>query len=71
MPPLQKVRKNGKVITTFSVATGGMWRLPLPSEVAESSNPENECTDSCIQYHKVAIHNEGLGRLAVRTLRKG
>eukprot|EP00250_Pteridium_aquilinum_P010142 c19176_g1_i1 orf=124-855(+) len=68
LPPSQKVRKNGKVITTFNVATGGMWRLPIPSKEILS---EDECTDPCMQYHKVAIHDAGLGKLAVQTLKRG
>ncbi|KAI5075843.1 hypothetical protein GOP47_0009919 [Adiantum capillus-veneris] len=68
LPPFQKVRKNGKVATIFNVATGGMWRLPISSKLAAA---EDECTDPCLQYHKVVIHDEGLGKLAVRTLRRG
>ncbi|MCO5582809.1 hypothetical protein L7F22_036709 [Adiantum nelumboides] len=68
LSPFQKVRKNGKVVTIFHVATGGMWRLPIQSKVAAS---EDECTDPCLQYHKIAVHHEDLGKLAARTLRRG
>ncbi|MCO5582521.1 hypothetical protein L7F22_036419 [Adiantum nelumboides] len=68
LSPFQKVRKNGKVVTIFHVATGGMWRLPIESKVAAS---EDECSDPCLQYHKIAVHHEDLGKLAARTLRRG
>lgn len=67
--PVQRVQKNGKVLTTFSISTGGMWRLPLPAGMFKIDPEDNR--DPYLQHHKVTIHDERLGRLAIRELKKG
>ncbi|OAY78945.1 Single-stranded DNA-binding protein, mitochondrial [Ananas comosus] len=60
-PPLQKILRNGKTVTIFTVGTGGMFdqriiggeNLPRPA-----------------QWHRIAVHNEQLGAYAVQQLVK-
>nr|XP_043607104.1 single-stranded DNA-binding protein, mitochondrial [Erigeron canadensis] len=56
-PPMQKILRNGKTVTIFTVGTGGMFDqrtigakdLPKPA-----------------QWHRIAVHNEYLGAYAVQ-----
>lgn len=57
--PVQKILRNGRTITIFTVGTGGMYDqrifdgrdLPKPA-----------------QWHRIAVHNELLGAYAVQKL---
>ncbi|MFS7919191.1 putative primosome PriB/single-strand DNA-binding, nucleic acid-binding protein [Helianthus anomalus] len=59
--PLQKILRNGKTVTIFTVGTGGMFDqrtigakdLPKPA-----------------QWHRIAVHNEILGAYVVQQLTK-
>ncbi|XP_010245447.1 PREDICTED: single-stranded DNA-binding protein, mitochondrial-like [Nelumbo nucifera] len=59
--PVQKILRNGKTVTIFTVGTGGMYdqrivkadHLPKPA-----------------QWHRIAVHNEQLGAYAVQQLVK-
>ncbi|CAL9134111.1 unnamed protein product [Musa textilis] len=59
--PVQKILRNGKTVTIFTVGTGGMFdqritgaeHLPRPA-----------------QWHRIAVHNEQLGAYAVQQLVK-
>ncbi|URE33619.1 RNA pol II accessory factor, Cdc73 family [Musa troglodytarum] len=59
--PVQKILRNGKTVTIFTVGTGGMYdqritgaeHLPRPA-----------------QWHRIAVHNEWLGAYAVQQLEK-
>ncbi|KAL8222850.1 hypothetical protein R6Q57_020249 [Mikania cordata] len=59
--PLQKILRNGRTVTIFTVGTGGMFDqrtigakdLPKPA-----------------QWHRIAVHNETLGAYAVQQLTK-
>ncbi|KAJ0982281.1 hypothetical protein J5N97_010536 [Dioscorea zingiberensis] len=59
--PIQKILRNGKTVTIFTVGTGGMFdqridgaeNLPRPA-----------------QWHRIAVHNEHLGAYAVQQLVK-
>uniref|UniRef100_A0A1D1XN56 Single-stranded DNA-binding protein, mitochondrial n=1 Tax=Anthurium amnicola TaxID=1678845 RepID=A0A1D1XN56_9ARAE len=59
--PIQKILRNGKTVTIFTVGTGGMYdqriwgseNLPRPA-----------------QWHRIAVHNELLGAYAVQQLVK-
>ncbi|KAL6578939.1 hypothetical protein OROMI_009155 [Orobanche minor] len=59
--PVQKILRNGKTVTTFTVGTGGMFDqrtigandLPKPA-----------------QWHRIAVHNPMLGAYAVQQLMK-
>ncbi|KAF9606024.1 hypothetical protein IFM89_021456 [Coptis chinensis] len=60
--PVQKILRNGKTVTIFTVGTGGMYdqrilgaeNLPKPA-----------------QWHRIAVHNEELGAYSVQQLVKG
>ncbi|XXG48747.1 hypothetical protein AAC387_Pa02g3108 [Persea americana] len=59
--PVQKILRNGRTVTIFTVGTGGMYdqrivgteHLPKPA-----------------QWHRIAVHNEQLGAYAVQQLVK-
>ncbi|CAL9156486.1 unnamed protein product, partial [Musa hybrid cultivar] len=59
--PVQKILRNGKTVTIFTVGTGGMFdqritgaeHLPRPA-----------------QWHRIAVHNDQLGAYAVQQLVK-
>ncbi|XP_048424333.1 single-stranded DNA-binding protein, mitochondrial-like isoform X1 [Pyrus x bretschneideri] len=59
--PVQKILRNGRTVTIFTVGTGGMFDqrvmgakdLPRPA-----------------QWHRIAVHNETLGAYAVKQLVK-
>ncbi|CAH1419341.1 unnamed protein product [Lactuca virosa] len=59
--PLQKILRNGRTVTIFTVGTGGMFDqrtigakdLPKPA-----------------QWHRIAVHNDTLGAYAVQKLAK-
>ncbi|RZS02481.1 hypothetical protein BHM03_00032542 [Ensete ventricosum] len=59
--PVQKILRNGKTVTIFTVGTGGMYdqritkaeHLPRPA-----------------QWHRIAVRNEGLAAYAVQQLEK-
>ncbi|PSS03051.1 Single-stranded DNA-binding protein [Actinidia chinensis var. chinensis] len=59
--PVQKILRNGKIVTIFTVGTGGMFDqrdfgakdLPKPA-----------------QWHRIAVHNDPLGAYAVQQLVK-
>ncbi|XP_077215253.1 mitochondrially targeted single-stranded DNA binding protein isoform X1 [Tasmannia lanceolata] len=59
--PVQKILRNGRTVTIFTVGTGGMYdqrivgaeHLPRPA-----------------QWHRIAVHNEHLGAYAVQQLVK-
>lgn len=59
--PIQKILRNGRTVTTFTVGTGGMFDqrtigavdLPKPA-----------------QWHRIAIHNSMLGAYAVQQIVK-
>lgn len=59
--PVQKILRNGRTVTIFTVGTGGMYdqrivggtQLPRPA-----------------QWHRIAVHNEFLGAYSVQQLMK-
>ncbi|KAJ6833553.1 single-stranded DNA-binding protein, mitochondrial [Iris pallida] len=60
-PPVQKILRNGRTVTIFTVGTGGMYdqrivggaHLPRPA-----------------QWHRITVHNEPVGAYAVQQLMK-
>ncbi|KAE9611926.1 putative primosome PriB/single-strand DNA-binding protein [Lupinus albus] len=59
--PVQKILRNGKNITIFTVGTGGMYDQRL---VGAKDMPKPA------QWHRVAVHNDALGAYAVQQLFK-
>ncbi|XP_042499095.1 single-stranded DNA-binding protein, mitochondrial isoform X2 [Macadamia integrifolia] len=59
--PLQKILRNGKTVTIFTVGTGGMF----DQRIVGSENLPRPA-----QWHRVAVHDEQLGAYAVQQLVK-
>ncbi|XP_021898867.1 single-stranded DNA-binding protein, mitochondrial [Carica papaya] len=59
--PVQKILRNGRTVTIFTVGTGGMFDQRI---VGANNLPKPA------QWHRIAVHNEALGAYAVRQLSK-
>ncbi|KAK4427624.1 Single-stranded DNA-binding protein, mitochondrial [Sesamum alatum] len=59
--PVQKILRNGKTVTTFTVGTGGMFDQRI---VGANDLPKPA------QWHRIAVHNPMLGAYAVQQLVK-
>lgn len=66
--PVQKRLRSGRVITMFSVGTGGMHnnRRPL-----EDESPREYADRSMVQWHRVSIYADNLGGIAMQHLKQG
>lgn len=58
---MQKILRNGKTVTIFSVGTGGLFDQRI---VGSKDLPKP------VQWHRIAVHNEVLGSYAVKQLVK-
>ncbi|MED6148109.1 hypothetical protein PIB30_050121 [Stylosanthes scabra] len=59
--PVQKMLRNGRNVTIFTVGTGGMFDQRVVREV-DMPKPA--------QWHRIAVHNEILGSYAVQQISK-
>ncbi|KAJ9178644.1 hypothetical protein P3X46_010512 [Hevea brasiliensis] len=59
--PVQKILRNGRTVTIFTVGTGGMFDQRI---VGAKDLPKPA------QWHRIAVHNEMLGAYAVQQLAK-
>ncbi|KAB1202175.1 Single-stranded DNA-binding protein, mitochondrial [Morella rubra] len=59
--PVQKILRNGRMVTIFTVGTGGMFDQRI---VGAKDLPKPA------QWHRIAVHNESLGAYAVQQLVK-
>lgn len=59
--PVQKILRNGKTITIFTVGTGGMFDQRIAG---------NESLPRPAQWHRVTVHNDYLGAYSVQQLVK-
>ncbi|KAL6620515.1 hypothetical protein ACP70R_035654 [Stipagrostis hirtigluma subsp. patula] len=59
--PVQKILRNGRTVTVFTVGTGGMFdqRVIGPEDLPKPA-----------QWHRIAVHNDELGAYAVQKLVK-
>ncbi|KAL5998517.1 hypothetical protein ACLOJK_009460 [Asimina triloba] len=59
--PVQKILRNGRTVTIFTVGTGGMYdqRITVAQNLPKPA-----------QWHRVVVHNEVLGAYAVQQLAK-
>lgn len=59
--PVQKILRNGRTVTVFTVGTGGMFdqRVIGPEDLPKPA-----------QWHRIAVHNDSLGAYAVQKLVK-
>ncbi|KAK1292297.1 hypothetical protein QJS10_CPB17g00486 [Acorus calamus] len=60
-PPVQKILRNGRTVTIFTVGTGGMFDQRM---IGDKDTPKPA------QWHRIAVHNENIGAYAVRQLVK-
>lgn len=58
-PPVQKLLRNGRTVTIFTVGTAGMFDQRTLG-VDKSTRP--------LQWHRIAVHNEALGAYVVQQL---
>jgi hypothetical protein len=59
--PVQKNLRNGRMVTIFTVGTGGMF---------DQRNVGAKDLPKPAQWHRIAVHNEPLGAYAVQQLVK-
>ncbi|KAL6278542.1 hypothetical protein ACE6H2_022143 [Prunus campanulata] len=59
--PVQKILRNGRTVTIFTVGTGGMYDQRIEG-AKDLPRPA--------QWHRIAVHNEALGAYAVKQLFK-
>lgn len=59
--PVQKILRNGRTVTVFTVGTGGMY----DQRISRDSNLPRPA-----QWHRIVVHNEALGAIVVRQLVK-
>nr|DAD36370.1 TPA_asm: hypothetical protein HUJ06_007011 [Nelumbo nucifera] len=59
--PVQKILRNGKTVTIFTVGTGGMY----DQRMVKADNLPKPA-----QWHRIAVHNEQLGAYSVQKLVK-
>ncbi|KAG9442043.1 hypothetical protein H6P81_017897 [Aristolochia fimbriata] len=66
--PVQKRLKGGRVVTLFSVGTGGIRnnRRPLDDE-----DPKEYANRSSVQWHRVSVYPERLAELAMKHVKTG
>ncbi|KAK1268243.1 hypothetical protein QJS04_geneDACA006762 [Acorus gramineus] len=60
-PPVQKLLRNGRTVTIFTVGTGGMFDQRM---IGDKDMPKPA------QWHRIAVHNDKIGAYAVRQLVK-
>lgn len=68
LAPVQKVLKSGRAVTIFSVGTGGMH---LNRRMFDGETPEEFAERSSIQWHRVAVYQEKVGHLILRSMKQG
>ncbi|CAN6476043.1 unnamed protein product [Victoria cruziana] len=59
--PVQKILRNGRTVTIFTVGTGGMF---------DQRSIRSENMPRPVQWHRIVVHNEALGAYAVQKLMK-
>ncbi|XVF05992.1 hypothetical protein REPUB_Repub06bG0009500 [Reevesia pubescens] len=59
--PVQKILRNGRTVTIFTVGTGGMFDQRITRE---------ENSPKPAQWHRIAVHNYALGTYAVQKITK-
>ncbi|XP_031479160.1 single-stranded DNA-binding protein, mitochondrial [Nymphaea colorata] len=59
--PVQKILRNGRTVTIFTVGTGGMF---------DQRTIWSENMPRPVQWHRIVVHNEALGAYAVQKLMK-
>lgn len=63
LSPLQKKLKSGRVVTLFSLATGGIRNNRRPLDNEDPRDYANRCA---VQWHRVTVYPEKLGRTVMK-----
>ncbi|KAJ9187322.1 hypothetical protein P3X46_002790 [Hevea brasiliensis] len=66
--PWQKKLRNGRTVTMFSLGTGGIRNNRRPLQNEEPGEYENR---SSVQWHRVAVYQERLGSLFMKSILPG
>ncbi|XP_077220739.1 nucleic acid-binding, OB-fold-like protein [Tasmannia lanceolata] len=66
--PVQKRLKSGRVVTLFSVGTGGIRNNRRPLDNEEPMEYADRCS---VQWHRVSVYPERLGELAQKHVKPG
>ncbi|XP_024170411.1 single-stranded DNA-binding protein, mitochondrial [Rosa chinensis] len=66
--PLQKRLKSGAQVTMFSIGTGGIRNNRRPFETENPTEYANRCV---VQWHRVCVYPERLGKIAVQNALPG
>ena len=61
---MQKILRNGKTVTIFTVGTGGMFDQRLLGKLPGKDLPRP------VQWHRIAVHSDALGAYAVKQIVK-
>lgn len=66
--PVLKRLKSGRIVTLFSVGTGGIRNNRRPLDDEDPKEYANRCN---IQWHRVSVYGERLGKLAEKNVKPG
>ncbi|ERN15729.1 hypothetical protein AMTRI_Chr07g77210 [Amborella trichopoda] len=66
--PVQKRLRSGRVVTLFSLGTGGIRNNRRPLDDEDPMEYANRCA---VQWHRVAVYPERLGSLAMQNVKPG
>lgn len=61
--PLEKKLKSGRSVTLFSLGTGGIRNNRRPLDNEEPRDYANRCA---VQWHRVSVYPERLGRVVMK-----
>lgn len=61
--PLQKKLRSGTTVTLFSLGTGGIRNNRRPLDNEDPREYANRCA---VQWHRVSVYPERLGRVVVK-----
>lgn len=66
--PVQKKRRSGRVVTIFSVGTGGIRNNRRPLQNEDPREYANRCA---VQWHRVSVYPQHLGFMAMKNIVPG
>lgn len=66
--PMLKRLKSGRIVTLFSLGTGGIRNNRRPLDDEDPKEYANRCN---IQWHRVSVYGERLGKLAEKNVKPG
>lgn len=66
--PLQKKLRSGRIVTMFSLGTGGIRNNRRPLQNEEPKEYANRCN---VQWHRISVYPERLGSLVMKNVGPG